>query len=87
MWIDFLEATPKQQGVFCRANPKLVLNAFRYRVWITRDGNASRRRGQWAWTAATCKIVEANARNLHGTAPTKDDLARFKTGTFHLDRS
>lgn len=88
MWIDFLEATPKQQGVFCRANPKLVLTAFRYRIWIKRDGSASRRKGHWAWTEATCKLVEANMRGpLFGeAAPSKDDLGRFKTCDFHLDR-
>lgn len=89
MWVDYLKATPKQQGVFCRANPKLREKAFRYRIWIKPDGNASRRKGHWTWTEATCKLVEQNMRGpLFGEAPpSKDDLGRFKTCDFHLDRS
>lgn len=94
MWCDYAKASPGQQAVFQHVNPQLGPGPRyeRYQIWITRKGQASRRKGHWQWTAAygdaaDKAVVGALREVLTGECePAKDDGARFTTATFHLDR-
>jgi hypothetical protein len=91
-WRDFGQLTPLQERDFKRANPQLGPDWKNYQAWVKSDGDVSRRKGHWKWTAvysATIDGVIVGAlREAHSqeTPPTKDSPHKFKTGDFHLDR-
>lgn len=90
MWLDYARATQDQQATFRSANPKLGPAWDRYRMWLTKDGSISRRRGQWEWTAVFAKLVDDNGRRELRSALTgegirsKGDLQDFSACTFHF---
>lgn len=88
MWIDYAKAAQVHQEDFRHVNPQLGPKWENYRIWLTRDGCASLRKGHWDWTDEYAgKIDGAIDAAMHGTdVRTRGDLSGFKTADFHLDR-
>lgn len=91
-WRDYKQLTAIQAHEFKRANPQCSHGWENYRAWIKPNGDVSRRKGQWQWTAAYSAsidgVIVGALREAHSqeTPPTRDSPHKFKTGDFHLDR-
>lgn len=88
MYVDYNKATPEQQTSFRRVNSQLAPHFGNYKLWVTRSGLASLRKGHWDWTDKYAKAIDAQSKAvMRGDhVRTRGDLRGFKTATFHLDR-
>lgn len=67
MYIDYSLATTEQRVDFRRVNSQLAPDFGNYRLWITKSGRASLKKGHWEWTKKYANSIDKSLEVMrHG---------------------